>query len=511
MQKIKISVTNEVLLFAYTISKPRTTKLLHTNIISTDELVFELDYLKKNNKIISSFLNDVTTEKNITKVIISEYSLGFLVMDVINQLKSLTDLTFLEENSLPFDLCEKIVDNKHLKRVECSSIPPFMLEILDRNNLHVETRCEILFTSKFMEANNLSQYSKIYYKTNIRIENELTDHDIEDFEAFCKINRYLKTINLHVVDLNLLDTIVKIIHNQRIKNIKILLHKNITDPKLVEIYKNLNKKYKSKYGVTLKIVYSDNYLKENIVAQMALNIFKACLIIIVIIIAAIFGSIYLNNYLSARKVDRINYNISNVIRESEELEVEYGQRISNKFLALLGINPDTVGWLRVNNTNINYPVVQTVDNDFYLRRSFTKERDFNGWVFMDFRNTVENLGKNTILYGHNRYQSGIIFGTLGNALRSDWYLNEDNHIITFNTLYDDFEWQIFSIYTIRRTNDYIQTHFRSDLEWNNFVELLTSRSIHDFQVDVKTDDRILTLSTCLENNRRLVVHAVLLQ
>ena len=66
------------------------------------------------------------------------------------------------------------------------------------------------------------------------------------------------------------------------------------------------------------------------------------------------------------------------------------------------INSDTKGWIKVNGTNINYPFVQTSNNDYYLNRSFDKSLNKSGWVFMDYRNNLTNLDKNTILYAHGR-------------------------------------------------------------------------------------------------------------
>ena len=106
--------------------------------------------------------------------------------------------------------------------------------------------------------------------------------------------------------------------------------------------------------------------------------------------------------------------------------------ISVDFDELLKINNETKGWIQVNGTNINYPFVQTTNNDYYLTHSYNKSYNQAGWVFMDYRNDTENLDKNTILYAHGM-NNKTMFGSLRNILSSSWYNNTDNHIIKLST------------------------------------------------------------------------------
>ena len=130
---------------------------------------------------------------------------------------------------------------------------------------------------------------------------------------------------------------------------------------------------------------------------------------------------------------------------------------------------------------------------------------------MDYRNRIDALDRNTIIYGH-RNSKGLMFGTLKNVLEKKWYTNKSNQIITFNTLNTDMKWQIFSIYTLKNTNDYLITTFTSDETYNTFLDKIKKRSIYDFGVEVGVDDNILTLSTCYNNAEyRLVVHAKLIK
>ena len=180
------------------------------------------------------------------------------------------------------------------------------------------------------------------------------------------------------------------------------------------------------------------------------------------------------------------------------------------FTNLKETNKDTVAWLSVGGTNINYPVVQTTDNDFYLDHSFDKSYNKAGWLFMDYRNNPNEYEKNTIIYAHNR-KDKTMFGTLKNVLAAVWYKDIDNRVIKMSSENSNTLWQIFSVYTIETTNDYIKTIFKSDESYQKFIDLVKGRSLANFNTTVTTNDKILTLSTCHGSTKKLVVHAKLIK
>ena len=173
-------------------------------------------------------------------------------------------------------------------------------------------------------------------------------------------------------------------------------------------------------------------------------------------------------------------------------------------------NSDTVGWINVNNTNINYPFVQTKDNSYYLNHSFDKKYNEAGWVFLDYRNNNDLNNKNTILYAHSRLDK-TMFGSLSKVLKSSWYNNKDNHIIRLSTDTENTLWQIFSVYKIPEESYYITTNFNNNEEYNKFFNTIKQRSIHNFNTNLDTNDKILTLSTCYSDTERTVVHAKLIK
>ena len=183
--------------------------------------------------------------------------------------------------------------------------------------------------------------------------------------------------------------------------------------------------------------------------------------------------------------------------------------IDVNFDNLKKINSDVVGWIKVNGTNINYPFVQSKDNKYYLTHSFSKSYNNAGWVFLDYRNNNIN-NRNTIIYAHGRTDK-TMFGTLRKVLNNGWINNTNNYVIKISTEKENSLWQIFSIYHIPTTNDYLQTEFKDEREYQRFLNILKNRSNHNFNTSITSNDTILTLSTCYNDSEKMVVHAKLIK
>ena len=184
--------------------------------------------------------------------------------------------------------------------------------------------------------------------------------------------------------------------------------------------------------------------------------------------------------------------------------------IDVNFNELKQINSSTVGWIQVNGTNINYPFVQTNDNKYYLNHTFNKSYNSAGWVFLDYRNNINELDKNTIIYAHGRYDS-TMFGSLKNILSSGCLNNKNNYVIKLSTEKENTLWQVFSVYHIPTTSDYLQINFNSNEDFKNWAAILINRSAFNFNTSVNENDFVLTLSTCLNNNEKVVLHAKLIK
>lgn len=220
-------------------------------------------------------------------------------------------------------------------------------------------------------------------------------------------------------------------------------------------------------------------------------------------------------------IDKITKPIANneegeLVNPPEDKESDYWYYVNLPFYdvnfsTLKEKNPDTIAFIHMDQTNINYPIVQTTDNEYYLHRAFDKSKNAAGWVFMDYRNNINNLSDNTIIYGHGRLDK-TVFGSLRNALSKNWQENKDNYIIWLSTPTENMMFQIFSIYTIKSESYYIETSFKNEAKKEEWLNTMIERNTSSKKTSVTTSDKILTLSTCLnDSGDRVVVQAKLIK
>ena len=185
--------------------------------------------------------------------------------------------------------------------------------------------------------------------------------------------------------------------------------------------------------------------------------------------------------------------------------------ISVDFKDLKEKNSNTVGWVFVNNTNINYPVLQGKNNSYYLSVSFEEKYSDAGWIFMDYRNHSDLSDRNTVIYGHSRKNMSL-FGTLRNVVKKSWYSESENYVVKYSTPTENTLWQVFSTYTIKAEDYYITTSFDSDSEYEKWIKEMKQRSVFDYKTTVNKNDKVLTLSSCYTSDGiRVVLHAKLIK
>ncbi len=198
--------------------------------------------------------------------------------------------------------------------------------------------------------------------------------------------------------------------------------------------------------------------------------------------------------------------------------------VQPKYRAVYNENNDFVGWITVPNTAIDHPVYQGEDNDFYLRRDANKAYLRHGSIFMDYRNSVSEFNRNTILYGHN-YLDSTMFSDLENYKDIEFYKTAP--VITFNTIYKDCQWKVFAVFLTTASpeldNGYVFNYIYPFMTEENFVDFIAEvqkRSLYRTGVDILPTDKILTLSTCTrdldlsankQEDARLVVMARLVR
>ena len=144
------------------------------------------------------------------------------------------------------------------------------------------------------------------------------------------------------------------------------------------------------------------------------------------------------------------------------------------FKVLKNINEEVVGWINVLGAGVNYPYVQTTNNDYYLYHSFDKTKNDYGWIFLDYRNQNSKLDKNTIIYAHGG-NSLAMFGPLKRLYdKTDWYNNFSNHYIKISTEKYNYVFKVFSLYVIKTTSDYLKIDFEylHITDWNELIDIL---------------------------------------
>ena len=515
--KILIKIKNDRLQF---INKKKLNteykNMLNTNVISNNELVFSDEYILLNQKIVITFLNELINNYSINTLSFQNIEIFSLIYKLIPKIKKINSIYMESDEIMTYKLCEKICKLNNIKYISFAYIPVYMFELIDKNGIIPESRNEILFTSNFMETNDLKTYSGIFYKNSILLEFPLSNEDIEDFDTFCNINRHLKIIHVNKINKYFLELVVNILINNKQKNIKIVLHGDEHDPAVIEYLKKNNKIIKKKYKISFKLKYSKKYIEENFANETNNTILRTCGLIIFAIVIFSFIYVFYDNYKSMMKVSKIQNEVVKYINATDTKDIESNNNsnslpIKNNYIySLKEINSDVVAWLKVNNTNIDYPIVQTLDNEYYLKYNLYREKDSNGWLFMDYDNNTTKIDDNIIIYGHNRYLNGVMFGTLNKTLYKNWYTNKENQIIKFDTLYGSYQYKIFSIYIIPTTSDYLETNFDNSKDKINFLNILKDRSIYDFNITLNENSKIITLSTCQSDTTRLVLHAVLI-
>ena len=176
-------------------------------------------------------------------------------------------------------------------------------------------------------------------------------------------------------------------------------------------------------------------------------------------------------------------------------------------------NQKLIGWVKIDNTIIDYPVMQTVNNEYYLDHNFNQEEDRNGCIFMDYQCDVIKGCDNIILYGHHM-KSGKMFGTLNKYSKQSYY--EEHPTIQFDTIYEKGTYQVMYVFRSKVYSEeevtfkyYQFINAASEMEFDSAMNEMAALSLYDTGVTAAYGDKLLTLSTCdhQEKKGRFVVVA----
>lgn len=226
------------------------------------------------------------------------------------------------------------------------------------------------------------------------------------------------------------------------------------------------------------------------------------IIFIFFIIIFVCGIGYFTYYLYDRnKNNKDNEEILNDIEIDESKITETKTERMLQLEELQKENEEIIGWLEIEGTNINYPVLQASDNDYYLTHNYKKEKASTGSIFLDKDFDLINGSSNYLIYGH-RNKSGLMFEDLIKYAEEDFY--KEHTKIKFTTNKDDSIYEILSVFYSRVYYKSEQNVFRyyyfvnanNEQEYNDFVNNAKKVSLYDTGVTAKYGDQLLTLSTC---------------
>ena len=204
------------------------------------------------------------------------------------------------------------------------------------------------------------------------------------------------------------------------------------------------------------------------------------------------------------------------ISEGESVQQEPQQEESSISKEDIVFEENVIGWINVDGTNIDYPVVQADDNEYYLNHNYKGERDSYGSIYMDFRNVSVERDDNIIIYGH-KIRDGSMFSDLANYTNEGIYKEyfENNDTVTLDHNGERTTWQIYSAYVVNldREDYYLFTIFKDREKYKDFIEDSKERSLVKKDIEITEDDTVISLVTCnfWYDNARVIIHGKLIE
>ena len=285
-----------------------------------------------------------------------------------------------------------------------------------------------------------------------------------------------------------------------------------------------NTKLKTKKPKAEKARALDDYdpdMKHEILRELKKAQRRRSILLSVLGLCVVFSVGYLIYYYSYYEKNDIEYSeLSTLVKEDSggTVEINYTEKqdkppILKKYETLYNKNRKLIGWLKIEGCDIDYPVMQTSNNEYYLDHNYNQEYDKNGSIFMDKDCDVKKPSTNYILYGHHM-KSGRMFGTL-DKYESEKYYKEHKYI-QFDTIYEKGLYQVMYVFRSRVYNedDVVFKYYRfidanSEQEFDSYMQEMAGISFYDTGVTAVYGDQLLTLSTCdyQEKDGRFVVVA----
>ena len=537
---VVLNVVNDTIVFDYKTILEEEKVFVNKNSFYKDSLYYALKYYKRHEKKIVQMIlekyNSVIKTMKVKKLvtfrypayIIERFKIENLVLDFLSTLDMKDYRLFLESNCL--------------KNIYCYYMPKGVKSDFNKKGINIVTSAIKEITEEFLNQQDAFENDTLYYKNVIKIKKDYPEL-ISDLTEFLKINYNLKAIHIYTYSKELIESIVDLVKHDESRNVVVFLHQGYDKGGFIGSnfvwLKELSERCKEDYTCEFRIIYANAFLKNNLFKQLTFNNLKLLSILCVYVCIVSLVLIKSYDYIEKISIDQLKTQLlgdasSGLVEEDEEEEdFEYREELpdaddanpagmtkeeiqakysfNSSFKKLKKINKETKAYLVVRNTEIAYPVVQHSDNNYYLNHDIYKRRTYVGWIFFDYRNNTKKFDDNNIIYGHSML-NGMMFGTLKKTLNSSWRNDKENLIITLDKADGKYKFEIFSIYKVDYTTDYLKINFDSKEEKTDFIKMIRKRSSFKSDASVTANDTILTLSTCFgSNNKRLVVHAVLIK
>lgn len=231
---------------------------------------------------------------------------------------------------------------------------------------------------------------------------------------------------------------------------------------------------------------------------------------IIFVILFIIGICYIIfNFINSNKNKEIYNNIGNISQKDNKYVTESMQKVIN----LKQENEDIIGWIQIDNTIIDYPVLQATDNNYYLTRNYKKEKSKYGSIFAKSECDIKNNNSNVIIYGHNMKDEQM-FNALLKYENKNFY--DEHKEIKIATESEESKYSIVSVFKSRVFYQdeknvfryYNYTKFENEKEYNTYIENCKKIQLYDTGVSAEYGEQLITLITCeysQENGRMVVV------
>lgn len=276
---------------------------------------------------------------------------------------------------------------------------------------------------------------------------------------------------------------------------------------------------KKRSGRNVRLEDFDPDMQKVIKAELKKRERNRRLVILACVSTAVICFGYLTFYYYQMEKNENAYNSLAQLKEKEpvgevnspQVQINYEDgtkevpEILDEYKNLYNKNKKLIGWIRIDDNNkdeplIDYPVMQTENNEYYLRRNFNQEYDKNGSIFLDKDCDVLNRSTNLIIYGHHM-SSGKMFGKLDKYSSKDFY--KDHKYIQFDTIYEKGTYEVMYVFRSRiyEEDEIVFKYYQfidanSETEFNSYMDEMAAMSLYDTGVTARYGDELITLSTC---------------